>query len=402
MKKVYLIGTGTNGTGSLTADAAKAIEDSELIVGATRMLEPYGDSGKELVNEYNPERTAEAIRNSKAQTASVLFSGDTGFFSGAKKLLPLLDDMETVVLPGVSSCAAFCAKCRFSYENMKFISLHGNDANIALEVHMNRYCFFLLDNNNTVSSVCLRLLKYGDGFPGLRVYAGSELGYENEKIVSGSIPDLIGYRSEPLTVMITDNPDYLKYIPSAIPDDRFIRNKIPMTKAEVRSCAVASLNIPHDGICWDIGCGTGSVSVEMAYRCPQGTVYSFDKNEDAIVLTWDNTRRFFCDNVKVLFGNCPECLEEKPTPDAVFIGGSTGKLSDIVSLVYRKNENANITATAVSVETLAEATDAFRKAGRECSITQIAVTRMKKVGSYTMPDAMNPVWIISGGKKCIE
>ena len=175
-----------------------------------------------------------------------------------------------------------------------------------------------------------------------------------------------------------------------------------MTKAEVRSCAVASLNIPHDGICWDIGCGTGSVSVEMAYRCPQGTVYSFDKNEDAIVLTWDNTRRFFCDNVKVLFGNCPECLEEKPVPDAVFIGGSTGKISDIISLVYRKNDKANITATAVSVETLAEATDAFRNAGRECSITQIAVTRMKKVGSYTMPDAMNPVWIISGGKKCSE
>ena len=79
-----------------------------------------------------------------------------------------------------------------------------------------------------------------------------------------------------------------------------------------------------------------------------------------------------------------------------------GKLSEIVSLVYRKNENASITATAVSVETLAEATDAFKKAGRECSITQIAVTRMKKVGSYTMPDAMNPVWIISGGKKCSE
>ncbi|MBR6925535.1 MAG: precorrin-6y C5,15-methyltransferase (decarboxylating) subunit CbiE, partial [Oscillospiraceae bacterium] len=303
MKKVYLIGTGTNGTGSLTADAAKAIEDSELIVGATRMLEPYGDSGKELVNEYNPERTAEAIRNSKAQTASVLFSGDIGFFSGAKKLLPLLDDMETVVLPGVSSCAAFCAKCRFSYENMKFISLHGNDANIALEVHMNRYCFFLLDNNNTVSSVCLRLLKYGDGFPGLRVYAGSELGYENEKIVSGSIPDLIGYRSEPLTVMITDNPDYLKYIPSAIPDDRFIRNKIPMTKAEVRSCAVASLNIPHDGICWDIGCGTGSVAVEMAMRCTDGMVYAVDNNIDACELTKVNSVNFHCDNIECIYGD---------------------------------------------------------------------------------------------------
>ncbi len=402
MKKVYLIGTGTNGTGSLTAEAAKAIDESELIVGATRMLEPYGDSGKELVNEYNPERTAEAIRNSKAQTASVLFSGDTGFFSGAKKLLPLLDDMDTAVLPGVSSFAAFCAKCGLSYENMKFISLHGNDANIALEVHMNRYCFFLLDNNNTVSSVCMRLLKYGDGFPELRVYAGSELGYENEKIVSGSIPELLGFNSEPLTVMITDNPAYLKHIPSAIPDERFIRTKIPMTKAEVRSCAVASLNIPHDGICWDIGSGTGSVSVEMAYRCPQGTVYSFDKNDEAIMLTCDNTRRFFCDNVKVYSGNCPACLEEMPTPDAVFIGGSTGKIADIISLVYRKNANANITATAVSVETLAEATDAFKKAGRECSITQIAVTRMKKVGSYTMPDAMNPVWIISGGKKCSE
>ncbi|WP_044973140.1 precorrin-6Y C5,15-methyltransferase (decarboxylating) subunit CbiT [Ruminococcus sp. HUN007] len=402
MKKVYVIGTGTNGTGSLTADAAKAIEEAELIIGATRMLKPYTDSGKQLVNEYDPERTADAIRNSSAQTAAVLFSGDISFFSGAKKLLPLIEDTETVVLPGISSFAAFCVKCGMSYEKMKFISLHGSNANIALEVHMNRYCFLLLDNKNTVSSVCTRLLKYGDGFPELRVYAGSELGYETEKIVSGRIPDLIGFKSEPLTVMITENPDYLKYIPSAISDDSFIRTKIPMTKAEVRGCVTASLNIPHDGICWDIGCGTGSVSVEMAYRCPDGTVYSFDKNEEAVMLTCDNTRRFFCDNVKVYSGNCPDCLEEMPAPDAVFIGGSTGKLSEIVSLVYSKNDKAYITATAVSVETLAEATDAFRKAGRECSITQIAVTRMKKVGSYTMPDAMNPVWIISGGKKCSE
>ena len=142
--KVYLIGTGANGSGSLTVDAAAAIRSAGLLIGAKRMLEPYADSGKTLVSQYQPEQIAETLRGSQTECAAVMFSGDSGFFSGAKKLLPLLHDMDVTVLPGISSVSAFCAKCGISYENMRFFSLHGVQSNIAVHVKMNRCCFFLL------------------------------------------------------------------------------------------------------------------------------------------------------------------------------------------------------------------------------------------------------------------
>jgi len=398
MKKVYVIGTGTNGIGSLTVDASKAIQSAGLLIGAKRMLEPYVDSGKTLVIQYQPEIIAETLKNSTESIAVVLLSGDSGFFSGAKKLLPLLCSMEVTVLPGISSVSAFCAKCGISYENMRFISLHGNTNNIAVHVRTNRYCFFLLGGEMTAAQVCHRLCEYG--LSDVQVHIGINLGYEKEQILQGKAADYLTLSTDMLTVLIAENPAYLRYIPSGIPDDRFTRTAIPMTKAEVRCNAVAALQIGHDAVCWDIGCGTGSVSVEMAFRCTNGQVYAFDHNEKATALTEENAHRFSCDNISVITGKCPGILEEYPAPDAVFIGGTGGKLSEILNIIASKNPFAHIALTAVSLETLSQASVLFEQYCESFQIVQIAVTRTKQIGSHTMFDAQNPVWLLSGGLKC--
>ena len=398
MKKIYVIGIGTNGAGSLTADAAAAIQSAGLLIGAKRMLEPYADSGKALVCQYQPESIAETLRSSPESCAAVLLSGDSGFFSGAKKLLPLLQDMDAAVLPGISSVSAFCAKCSISYENMRFLSLHGNTENIAVHVHTNRYCFFLLGGDMTAAQVCQRLCEYG--LSEVQVYIGINLGYDTERILHGRASDYLTFPAETLTVLIAENPAYLRYIPSAVPDSAFIRGKVPMTKAEVRCNAVAALRIAHDAVCWDIGCGTGSVSVEMAFRCPDGQVYAFDHNAEAVSLTVLNAKHFSCDNIRTVAGSCPEILRDYPAPDAVLIGGSGGKLSAIFAEIARRNPKADVAVTAVSLETLAEARTEFEQYCEECQIVQIAVTRTKKLGSHTMPDPQNPVWLIAGGLTC--
>ena len=398
MKQGYLIGTGTDGLGSLTADAGQAIRSADLLIGAKRMLEPYENAGKSLFYAYQAKQIAEALHNSQAESAAVLFSGDCSFFSGARNLLPMIDNMKVTVFPGISSMSAFCAKCGISYEDMRFLSLHGTGSNIAIHAKINRYCFFLLGGKTDAAQVCQRLCDYD--LAGIQVHIGMNLGYENESILHGKASDFTALPAETLSVMITDHPAYLRYIPSAVPDTAFLRGQVPMTKAEVRCNAVSALRIAHDAVCWDIGCGTGSVTVETAFRCPDGQVYAFDQKQDAVLLTEQNAHNFSCDNITAVNGICPDILHDYPAPDAVFIGGSGGRLSEIMDEIAHKNPKARIALTAVSLETVAQAMDAFSVYSDDFDVCQIAVTRTKKIGTHTMFDAQNPVFLISGGFKC--
>ena len=398
--KLYLIGTGTEGRGTLTAEAAEAIASSGLLIGAARILEPFHDTKAECICTYKTDEIVQAIRKTEHGIVSVLFSGDCGFFSGAKKLLAALPDADITVLPGISSAAAFCAKIGKSYENMRFVSLHGTKANIAIEAATHPHCFFLLGGDIRAADVCKRLCDYHLGE--VRVYIGVNLGYPDERIMSGSAHEFTDFTDDTLTVLITENLNNLRYIPSAIPDSQFQRGNVPMTKSQIRCNIVSQLHIRYDGVCWDIGCGTGSVSVEMAYRCPQGTVLAFDKNPEAVRLTAENAKAFSCDNIHVTEGICPDVLHDAAVPDHVFIGGSTGNLDAICDVIAEKNPAADIVISAVSLETLAQAAHCFESRGVPCEIVQIAVTGTRKIGTHTMLDAQNPVFLIWGQLQCGE
>jgi len=392
--KVYIVGTGVDGRNTLTNEAEKAIDEAELLIGAERMLQPFQSMGEELFTSYMPQDIADKLASSSYGTVAVLLSGDCGFFSGAKKLLPLLDIYDVRIIPGISSVSYFCSRLGLSYENMKFVSLHGKAANIAVNVRLNERCFFLLGGDMTAADVCRELCSFG--LSDVTVHIGAELGYDTETVTSGKAHEFVDSAPVRLVVMVTENSGALRCVPSAINDDDFVRGEIPITKSEVRCIAVSKLGIRTDSVVWDVGCGTGSVSVESAYRCPDGKVVSFDKKTEAAALTAKNAQLFSCDNIEVIEGSCPEVLEDAPTPDKVFIGGSSGNMNGIFDAVYVKNPFANIVVTAVSLETLNDAVSCFEKYGTAAEVVQIAVTRTKKLGSHTMLQAQNPVFIISG------
>ena len=172
-----------------------------------------------------------------------------------------------------------------------------------------------------------------------------------------------------------------------------------MTKSEVRSVCTAKLEVGSDSICWDIGCGTGSVAIEMAFLCPNGKVYAVEKNEEAVRLTSENRIKFGCDNIEIISGNAESVVETLPEPDCVFVGGSSGSLKKIITAVMEKNPFAKIVVTAVSLETLNQCIEIFDSIGAETEIMQIAVTRTRKVGRHTMFAAENPIFIIRGNLK---
>lgn len=395
--KVYIAGTGMDGKNTLTRECEKAVESADILIGARRMLEPFASSGKECFCTYDTDEIVRRINEEPEKNITVLMSGDCGFYSGAKKLSEMLGE-RTEIISGISSPVYFCSKTGLSWENMKFISLHGKDDNAAVYVKLNRYCFFLLGGKTAPADICRKLCQYG--MKDVRVCIGENLGYDSEKITKGTAAELSGYQSEKLCVMTAENPDHLAYIPCGIADDEFIRTTVPMTKSEIRSAAVSKLNICSSDICLDAGCGTGSVSVEMAYRCPEGRVYGCDIKQEAAELTLKNSMKFGCDNISAETGDTAEYLKDHKELifDKAFIGGSGGRLGEIIGLLYERNPKVRTVITAVTLETLNSAVKELENAGAEISVTQISVTRTRKAGRSTMFDALNPVFIIEGAR----
>lgn len=395
--KVYIVGTGMEGRKTLTAEAKTIIENAEVLIGARRMVEPFMGMNKQFFISWKSEEIADYLCEKNFITAAILVSGDCGFYSGTEKLLKALSDYDTEVIASISSPAYLCSKIGKPWQDMRFVSLHGTDGNIVRNVCRNKYCFFLLGGNTNPADVCRALCQYGRG--DIKVFIGENLGYENEKITEGRAEDLVSEAFSELSVIITENPVYERSVRSGITDSEFIRENVPMTKSEVRSTVISKLNIGRKDVCWDIGCGTGSVSVEMAMQCFDGKVYSVDKNKEAVGLTRENALKFGCDNIEIISGSAPDILGDFPAPDRVFVGGSQGKINEIFDIVFRKNPFAQIVVTTVSIETLNGAVSAFEKHGISCpDIVQLAVTRTKKVGAHTMLSAENPVFIIKGAR----
>lgn len=387
--RVIIAGVGMNCSDSMTIRAKNAAESADILIGAGRILRGFEYLHKESFCSYNACEIADHICINPEKKIVALMSGDCGFFSGAKKLSEELDrrGVSYEIVPGIASPVYLCARLGIGWDRLRFVSMHGTEANIVREVCSNEYVFVLLGSEKDFSEVCRKLTEYGRGK--VSVFLGENLGYPEEKITKGLAEEFSGVTTSKLCSMLIVNREYEKYLSSGIPDDEFIRGKAPMTKAEIRCSAVSKLNIGESDICWDIGSGTGSVSVEMALRCPGGKVYAVEKDREAAELSEKNFRKFGCDNVISVCGRAEDVMEKLPVPDCIFIGGSGGGLSEIVSATLDKNPSVRIVMTAVSLETLMES-----ECLGEREITQISAARTVRAGRYNMLRGENPVFVI--------
>lgn len=392
MKRVYIIGMGM-GADSLTSEAITALNEVQLIIGASRLTDIFNRSDCDIRSAVKPQEIAEIIVKSSMERIAVLVSGDVGFYSGAKVVSELLSDCDIIFISGISSVNYFFAKCKLPWQNAKLISAHGRDCDIVSAVRRDTYVFALTGGN--VSDLAQSL--YDVGFGNLIVRVGENLGTSDEKIYSAAVSELLVSSCPTLTVLIIENPSADKRVRTGIPDSEFIRTGIPMTKSAVRAVTLSKLGLHESAVCYDIGCGTGSVTVEMALSAFEGKVFAFDKDMAAIGLTKENCRKFKVGNVQCICGSAPEIIDGYPAPDFAFIGGSSGKIADIVSALRSKNPQARIVINAVSPQTASNAIYALECVGLASDIVQVSTSNGRYIGSAHMMIADNPVYIISGG-----
>lgn len=178
-------------------------------------------------------------------------------------------------------------------------------------------------------------------------------------------------------------------------DEWFIRGEIPMTKSEVRAVSVSRLELQTNSIVYDIGAGTGSVSVEAALKVPEGHVYAFEQKEEGCALIRANAKKAGLTNLTVVPGKAPESLAGYPAPDRVFLGGSSGNMEEILDLVTELNPAVQLVINVIALESLNQAMVWFQKKGWEPEVVCMQVSRAAKRGPYHMMQAQNPIYILA-------
>lgn len=199
--------------------------------------------------------------------------------------------------------------------------------------------------------------------------------------------------------MVKDLPGLNRAL--GLPDDAFEQrrpNKGQITKREVRAVSLYSLGLRHDSVVWDIGAGTGSVSVEAALIASEGQVYAIERDTDSLPLLEANVVNLGSDNIHIVNGEAPAALKSLPNPDSVFVGGSGGNLSEILEYANsRLKPNGTIVVNLAVLERTSETYHLLKKLGLAAEITQVASSRGKEMpdGAVRL-EALNPVFIVSG------
>ncbi len=405
-RTLYLVGMGPGDHKLLTKEAEACLEACDVLIGARRILQiwPKG-SEKPFLESYQKEQILSFLQaHREYRIAAVVYSGDMGFYSGARGLRELLEEQglleeyEICPVPGIASPIYFLDKIGVAWDTVLFVSCHGQQVDLVSLIRSHHRICVLLGKKEDVALICRVLLEGHLEY--VKMTVGERLSYEDERIVHGSPAELREREFDSLSVLFLENPKPAPdRIGPGIPDSLFLRGKVPMTKQEIRILSLAKLQLTKDAILYDVGAGTGSVALEAALQCRQGSVFAIERKPEAVELIRANRERFGAKNMEILEGEAPACLEGLPAPTHVFVGGSGGKLSEIIDAVRSKNPKVRFVVNAVTLETLAQLVKIREKFPeyKDMEAIQVNVAKNRALGSYQLMTAENPVTIVSFG-----
>ena len=420
-RKIILSGIGMGNTDGMTREAYHAFEEAEVIFGAERMLENLPGKGIKVPYYRADDIISYLIEHPQYTKVAAAFSGDSSFYSGAQSMKKALEEAnekgilksETTILPGISSVSALAARLGVSWNDAVLASIHGRRTNVVNLVRKNTKVFLLLSGKNDFEMLVNKFREAGINH--VKISAGYRLSYPDEKLFTFYLDEfetkLFDLPEGVYTCLIENEDCEEQILTPGIDDEIFSRTKVPMTKNEVRVLSISRLELTKNAVVYDVGSGTGSVSIECARLSPDIFVFAIEQKEEAANLTKENAVRLgLSDQILVINKKAPEGFEELPTPTHVFIGGSSGALSDILSAIQKKlivkentkgktdkaSKGVRVVINAVSLETIAQITKLIQTYPvKHVQLTQIQASRAHKLGSYNLMQAQNPVLIAS-------
>ena len=429
MAKIHVVGIGLDGLVGVSETVRQLVKQAKLLVGSSRHLS-YFPSGqiesqaKRLLLGDLTETIAEIREqlNKGVEAIVILVSGDPLFFGLGRLLLAELPPEELTFHPHLSSIQLAFNRLKIPWQDAKIISIHGRSVDeliSALQQGVEKIVV-LTDANNTPNAIA-NLIESLSLPSQYKLWICENLGGDNERIVEASnltSPNLETLNSETLSLTSVQEQKFaplnvvvllrhnkhkelnLKNLPKlGIPDDCFVcfsdRPGL-MTKREIRVLVLGELALHPGQIIWDIGAGTGSVSIEIARLFPTSQIYAIEKTAAGLSLIHKNCDRFKVENVTAVPGKAPDVLLDLPKCDRVFIGGSGGNLAEILDVCAKKiNPGGVIVLALATLEHLNTALSWFQSHHWEFQLLQVQLSRSVPVGKLTRFAPLNPVTIVS-------
>lgn len=408
---ITLAGIGMGCHDCMTRKVKEAIRTADVLLGAERMIRPYM-SKIEKKPYYKAEQILPYLESLIEETSGtftteplkvvILFSGDSGFYSGSPALYNKLNlAIEQGILcgsirtlPGISSISYLASCIGESYQDAKILSIHGRTVpNLAKKLAASSKTFLLTNGAKDIQSLGKVLCE--NGMNSCEVIAGVQLSYPEQKIVTLTPAECLTFMEDGLiTCLVKNSEAKAGTVCHGIPDSEFIREKVPMTKEEVREVSICKLKLRKDSIVYDVGSGTGSIAIEVAGLSDEIQVFAIERKTDAVSLIAKNCEKFGLENIAIIEAEAPDGLNDLPAPTHAFIGGSGKKMKEILDVLYAKNPSMRVVINSVTLETICEIREILeRYPVTNDEIVQMQVSRTKKIGSYHMMQAENPVWI---------
>jgi len=433
MIPVHVIGMGMS-YDDLPPNHLKLIKKAEVLIGGRRHLDLFPEHPAEKI------RIGKGFRNvlsdlrqiAKSKQIVVLASGDPLFFGIGHHIIEIFGHENVRIHPNITAMQAAFARVKETWDDARATSLHGKRGWDELVINIGRHNKLVVytDPGHPISSIAELLVKFG--FPDARLYILEDMGLPTEKVSSMSAKEAMDKEFSQLNVVVINpfagqdpkertissqdkNPAgdttlrSKKRLPSretlqrlhgfGLSDDLFVHEGGLITKGEVRAVVLSKLSLFPDNILWDIGAGSGSVSIEASKFLTNGMVYAIEKERKRADHIEENRKRFFRANLCVVPEKAPDCLDRLPKPHRVFVGGGGEQAGKIVTkALERMDEQGVLVATGVLLETLTEITRAIRAAGWSHELIQIQISRSVPLGKGNYLKALNPVWIITATK----
>jgi precorrin-6Y C5,15-methyltransferase (decarboxylating) len=405
-RAVCVVGIGDDGCAGLTSRGASAVARAQVLVGGERQLAFFPQfTGERLVVKGCLDAVLERIAAlSHEHTVCVLASGDPLFFGIGARVAAAVGGEHVEVVPAPTSVQWAFARTGIAWDDADVISLHGRTlAGFATRARRSAKLAVLTDAENSPRRIATHLIEHG--VADFSAFVCEHLGGPSERVRALSLDALS--RTEDvatLNVLLLVRMDPAWRAPATVPylhEDAFAK-RMPknglITKREIRLLSLGALALRPDAVVWDIGAGSGSVSVEAAMLAPRGQVYAVEVDPEGVELCRENARVHGVDNVHVVAGRAPEALAGLPAPDAIFVGGSKGSMGPILDAALAAlRDGGRLVVNAVTLENVAEAYGGLRERGYEPEVTLLQVSRGVPLARYRRYEALNPIHVI-----CVE
>ena len=411
VEKVHVIGIGEDGPAGLTGRARDLLAEADLLVGEAHTLDLVGDSAAQrLVVGTDLDAAAQKIEDSPQVRIVVLAEGDPLFYGIARYLCDKLGKDRFEVVPHVSTMQLAFARVKESWEEAFLTNLAGHPLETVLEQirSAEKVGLFTTDDYPPSRVASILLNRRIDYFVG---YVCENLGAPDERVTHGELAELAEQQFSPLNVMILVRKPFLPDRPTDAVgrrlfgnlDEMFLQSKPKrglLTPSEIRSVALAELDLGPASVVWDVGAGSGSVAIEAAHIASEGTVYAIEMDPEDHELILQNAKRFAVKNLKPVLGNAPEAWSDLPDPDAIFIGGMGQEIGRLVEASYRRlKAQGRLVVTMSSIEHLA---DTHQLLTRHCPDVKVWMVNLAR-GNYQLGrirfEALNPIFMMAVVKR---